>query len=259
MLPLSNRRIVVTRTRQQASELAAKLEVLGAIAVLLPTIEIVPPESFGPLDDALMQLDWFDWLIFTSANAVEAFAQRLKHCKVNTSTSMPRIAVVGPATARAVEAIGHTVALLPARYVAESLAESLLPHASGKRMLLVRAEEARNLLPDALVPAGAAVTIVAAYRNRIPTASLESIRKIFSSLSERPDAVTFTSASTARNFSALLEGAALAIPPDTQLASIGPITSEALRELGYSPTIEARESTISGLVDAIAKFFRGLG
>lgn len=256
MLPLHNRRILITRTRRQSSTLAVQLEAIGATTILIPTIEIVPPESYTPLDHALANLDSFDWLLFTSANAVEAFAERMK---LRDSVAFPRtlkIAVVGPATARAAEAIGLSVALLPPRYVAESLAESLTPHASGCRVLFVRAEEARDVLPDTLTRNGAAVTVVPAYRNRIPTDSIPAIQQIFSSPEVRIDAITFTSASTARNLAALLDAAGMTLPPGIALASIGPITSVALCELGLNPTIEASEATIPALVQAVAEHFK---
>jgi len=255
MLPLYKRRILVTRTRKQASDLAAQLEALGAITISIPTIEIVPPASYASLDDALARLDNFHWLIFTSANSVEAFAARLRLRESGTSVTLPKIAVIGPSTARAVEVQEFAVDLIPQRYIAESLVESLLPHAPEGRMLLVRAEEARDVIPDSLSAAGAEVTVAPAYRNQLPTSSISLVREIFASADVALDAITFTSASTVRNLIALLNHAALAIPPGIALASIGPITSEALRELGYRPTVEAAEATISALVKSLSEYF----
>jgi uroporphyrinogen-III synthase len=254
MLPLHKRRILITRTRRQASYLAAQLEALGATTIAIPTIEIVPPASYAPLDEALACLGDFAWLIFTSANAVEAFAARLT-IRGLAPVALPKIAVIGPATARAVEAQGFAVDLIPQWYVAESLIESLLPHAPGSRMLLVRAEEARDVLPESLSAAGAEVIIAPAYRNQLPTSSISSVREIFAPPDVELDAITFTSASTARNLAALLGQAGLAIPSGVVLASIGPITSEALRELGYRPTVEAGESTIPALVTSLTEYF----
>jgi uroporphyrinogen-III synthase len=256
MLPLHNRRILITRTRRQASDLAVQLEALGAITILVPTIEIVPPESYAPLDRALADLDTFDWLLFTSTNAVEAFAERMKLRDSVSFSGAVKIAVVGPATARAVEAIGLQAALLPPRYVAESLAESLAPHVSDCRVLLVRAEEARDVLPDTLTRSGAVVTVVPAYRNRTPIDSIPTIQQVFLAPNVQIDAVTFTSASTARNLVALLDAASLTLPSGIALASIGPITSDALRELGLNPSIEASEPTIPALVYAVAEHFK---
>jgi uroporphyrinogen-III synthase len=234
--PLAHRRILITRTRQQASELATRLE-------------LAPPSSFAALDAALADLPSFGWLLFTSANAVQAFQSR---AQTGTEQRPPRIAAIGPATAKAVESIGLKVDLIPPAYVAESLLEALLPSARGCRFLLVRAEEARDLLPAALTAAGAHVTIAPAYRNLIPHDAIPALQRLFTSPATPPDTITFTSSSTARNLIALLEAANLQLPPGTTLASIGPITSATLRELGYTPTLEAVEPTISSLVEAIA-------
>ena len=250
-MSLDRKRILVTRTRGQSSELVALLEARGAAPVLVPTIEIIPPESFDSLDRALAQLKRFDWLVFTSANAVEAFLTRCKVVDERQPIKMPHIAVVGPATAKAVEAAGLQVDLIPPRYVAESLAESLAPEAAGKHFLLVRAAVARDVLPAELRRAGATVTVAGAYRNRTPEESLPLLRQLFASPKNLPDAITFTSSSTARNLAALLDAAGLTIPPQVVLASIGPITSQTMRDLGLTASIEAIESTIPALVEAL--------
>jgi uroporphyrinogen-III synthase len=251
--PLAHRRILITRTRQQASELAARLEALGAEIFLIPTIELAPPSSFAALDAALARLLTFDWLLFTSANAVHVFGERAQQAGVEPAAPKPpRIAAIGPATAKAVESIGLQVDLIPGTYVAESLIKALLPHATNGRFLLVRAEEARDLLPDALTAAGAHVTIAPAYRNLTPPDAIPALQRLFVPTSAPPDIITFTSSSTARNLVALLEAANLQLPPGATLASIGPITSSTLRELGYAPTLEAAEPTIPSLVEAIA-------
>jgi uroporphyrinogen-III synthase len=251
MLALQNKRILVTRTRTQASDLAARLEALGATPILIPTIEIVPPETYAPLDTALAQLHSYDWLLFTSANAVEVFQQRR-----NPSLKPKRIAVIGPATARAVQGIGLAIDLIPPKYVAESLAEALAPEVSGKHMLLIRAAEARDILPEALTAAGATVIIADAYRNQIPHESISAVRQIFTTPASYPDAITFTSASTARNLIALLETAGLTLPFDIVLASIGPVTSQTLRDLGHSAHLEATEPTIAALVKTLTEHFQ---
>jgi uroporphyrinogen-III synthase len=284
MPSLQNKRILITRTRSQASELAAQLAALGAIPILIPTIEIIPPGSYDALDSTLTQLSTFDWLIFTSANAVEVFNERMNRvphlrdsfivAKVgnraehdpftlpgsqmpedNQSTALPRVAVIGPATAKAVQGIGLHVDLIPPRYIAESLAESLTPQAAGKRILLIRAAEARDVLPEALTKAGANITIAEAYRNRIPPGSIPALQQLFSSPANHPDAITFTSASTARNLAALLEAASLTLPPNIALASIGSITSQAMRDLGINPTTEATEPTIAALIQSLSDYF----
>ncbi|MBB5345303.1 uroporphyrinogen-III synthase [Tunturibacter empetritectus] len=253
MPPLTHKRILITRTRHQASELATQLESLGAITILIPTIEIVPPTSFAALDAALTCLRTYDWLLFTSANAVEAFHRRAQFLHL---TQLPKhIAVIGPATLRAANAIGLTVDLVPPQYIAESLAEALLPEAPGRSFLLPRAAEARDTLPETLTAAGATVTIAEAYRNETPPDSIPALQHLFSAPENYPDAITFTSASTATNLFALLEAANLALSPGITLASIGPITSQTLRALGHEPTVEAAEPTIRALVHALATYW----
>ena len=258
-MSLANRRILITRTRQQASTLATQLEALGASPILIPTIELAPPESFHALDAALAVIRSYDWLIFTSANAVEAFHRR---AQFHHLTAIPRkIAVIGPATARAVESIGLQVDLIPARYIAESLTEALIPHthtASGDpaNLLLIRAEQARDTLPTGLTAAGAHLTIADAYRNQVPPEAVPALQHLFSSPANHPEAITFTSASTATNLFNLLEAADLTLPPGIALASIGPITSNTLRDLGHNPQIEALEPTIPALVQALEAHFK---
>jgi uroporphyrinogen-III synthase len=249
MPTLTNKRILITRTRHQASELAAQLEALGATPILIPTIEIVPPNSFQALDAALTCLRTYDWLVFTSPNAVEAFHRRAQFLHL---TQLPKhIAAIGPATLSAANAIGLTVDLIPPQYIGESLAQALLPEAPGKSFLLVRAAEARDILPETLTAAGANVTIAEAYRNQLPPDSIPALQALFTSPEQYPDAITFTSASTARNLCALLEAANLTLPANITLASIGPVTSQTLRDLGHSPTIEAAEPTIPSLVQSL--------
>jgi uroporphyrinogen-III synthase len=257
MPALTNKRILITRTRHQASELVTQLEALGATPILIPTIEIAPPETYAPLDAALTRLrttggEGYDWLVFTSANAVEVFHRRAQFLHL---TQLPRhTAVIGPSTLRAANAIGLTVDLVPPQYIAESLAEALLPEAPGKSFLLVRAAEARDTIPEALTAAGAIVTIAEAYRNQIPADSITALQSLFAAPEGYPDAITFTSASTARNLVTLLETAGLTLPPGIILASIGPITSQALRDLGHEPTVEAVEPTIPALVQVLATY-----
>ncbi len=253
-MALTGRRILITRTRQQASELAARLEGEGAETILIPTIELAPPSSFDALDGALAALQSFDWVIFTSANAVHAFSERGR--AVGIETIPKRIAVIGPATARAVQESGLSVALMPPQFVAESLADALTPHAAGASMLLVRAEQARDTLPDALLSAGAQLTIANAYRNVVPPDSIAALQQIFAQVEHYPDAITFTSSSTATNLFALLETAALKLPAQIVRASIGPITSRTLLELGYPATIEATEPSVAALCQALMEHFR---
>ncbi len=254
-MPLTGRRVLITRAPRQATELADRLRELGATPIVIPTIEIGPPNSFATLDAALASLSSFDLIAFTSGNAVEAFHERAQFLGITTAPK--RIAVVGPATARALETIGLRADVIPATYTAEALGTTLAPEASGLSILLMLAENAPMALRDALAAAGANVTVAAAYRNRIPEASLAAATFLFRNTASYPDAVTFTSASTAVNLVALLDAASLALPVDVIRASIGPITSRALRELGLPPDVEAAESTIPALAAALAAHFRG--
>lgn len=225
--------------------------------ILIPAIELVPPASYAEMDHALSQLDEFDWVLFTSANAVEVFLERSS----NTLGALPRIAAIGPATARALEAAGLHMDLMPRQAVAEAFVEALLPHIRKldgvpSRFLLVRAETAREHLPEKLREAGAEVTIVTSYRTVIPETSFAAIREIFGSREMWPDAITFTSSSTVSNLMALVEGAGLELPEEILRVSIGPVTSRTLREANFSPHAEAEEPTIPKLVEAVIQMFR---
>ena len=270
-------RILVTRSPQQASELADHLRALGAEPVLIPAIETVDPTDFAPLDAALQSLavkpaqsdlpGAFQWLLFTSANAVEAFHRRVLHLGLEVEQLLKphsahpaktRIAAIGPATARSIEAIGLAPDLVPPQAIAESLTTALLPEAlqsdgTPTRFLLLRAEQAREHLPETLRAAGGEVTIAPAYRTVIPAGSVEAIRELFSGPTP-PDAITFTSSSTARNLFTLLESAGLTLPPNIIRASIGPITSDTLRDLGFPPHVEATDATVSTLSQDLVKY-----
>lgn len=237
---------------------------MGAEAVLVPMIEVVPPLSFDELDAAIRLLDQadetVDWVVFTSANAAQALATRA--FELGAELRLQRIAVIGPATGKAVAAAGLVPeiepVLVPTEYVAESLADALLAECrSPQRFLLVRAEEARDVIPTALESAGHSVTIAAAYRNVTPPGTPPALQEIFADRACYPSVITFTSSSTARNLVALLASIDLRIPRGIALASIGPITSATLRELGYEPTFEADEPTIDSLVSAISRHLSG--
>ncbi len=251
--PLFGKRILVTRTREQASKLVELLEEAGAECLEIPTIKIVPPESFEPLDEALKQIETFDWIIFTSQNAVKYFKQRLYHLgKDARSLYRSRLAVIGTATAESLAAMGLKADLIPEEFRAEGLIEAFRKiDLKGQRILLPRAQEAREILPEKLQEMGAEVKVVSAYQTVLPE---ESRQKLLSALKEGIDIITFTSSSTAKNLFQLLEGQEELLQGVT-LASIGPITSETLRKLGFPPQIEAQEYTISGLVSAIQEYF----
>jgi hydroxymethylbilane synthase len=247
---LFGKRIVVTRAREQASELSGKLRALGAEVIELPTIEIRPAQDCGPLDAALRRLDAYDWVIFTSANGVRFFSERLEVRGAEAGAPRARICAIGPGTRRAVEERGWKVDLVPARYVAESLVEAFAGEdLTGKRILLPRAAVARDVVPAELARRGAQVDVVEAYRTAIPEQAPALARQIFSGV-RKPDWVTFTSSSTAVNFARVAGAAAL---EGVRVASIGPVTTGAARKHGLEVTVEAEAFTIDGLIEAILR------
>ncbi len=251
--PLSQTRILVGRARHQASALSTKLRSLGATVIEIPFIEIRKPKSFRPLDSALKNIADYDWLILTSVNGVDALTQRLSHLHIDKRRlNSLRIAAIGPATKKAIEQVGLKVDVVPKEYIAESVVRSLRRRVRGKRVLLVRAKVARDVIPRELRLAGAEVDVVEAYETVIPAASRNRLRNLLKNPRLRPHVVTFTSSSTVRNFVNLL-GDGKAQLSGIRFASIGPVTSSTLRELGMNPDIEASEFTIPGLVKSLVK------
>jgi uroporphyrinogen-III synthase len=250
-LPLSGMRVLVGRARHQAGALSGELRKLGATVLEIPFIEIRKPRSFAPLDSALKNLANYDWLILTSANGVEAMWERLAKLGLTKTLEHLRIAVIGPATKKEIEQRGVKVDVVPEEYVAESVVRSLRRRVKGKRVLLVRAKVARDVIPRELRRAGAQVHVVEAYETVVPRSSRTRLRSALKNPRRRPHIVTFTSSSTVRNFVALLGARRSAALGQIQLASIGPVTSATLRELGLRADIEAKEFTIPGLIEAI--------
>ncbi len=247
-LPLFGQRIVVTRDRQQSSELSEPLEALGAEALLLPTIEIREAANLKPLNDAIARLESYDWLIFTSANGVRYFVDALDKSPHDLRRLKSRICAIGPATKAAVEALHLKVDLMPKEYVAESLLDAFANESlQFRRILLPGAAVARDLVPRELARRGATVDVVDAYQTVAPAGLAERARAI---LDRKPHWITFTSSSTVTNFIAAAGREAL---HEIKVASIGPITSATLREHHIQPTVEAQPHTISGLVQAISE------
>jgi uroporphyrinogen-III synthase len=252
---LAGVRVLVGRTRHQASKLSVGLKASGADVIEIPFIEIRPPRSYKPLDTALKHISEYDWLILTSVNGVGAMAARMTRLQISPKRfAHLRIATIGPSTRKAVESLGIQVSVVPAKYIAESVVESLRGKVNGKRVLLARAKVARDVIPLELRQMGARVDVVGAYETIAPAASKKKLRALMSAPQRRPDVVTFTSSSTVRNFVELLGGRGH--PPHTMLdgirfASIGPITSATLREFGLPAHVEAKEYTIAGLTRAI--------
>ena len=239
--------------------LSSGLRKLGAQVIEIPFIEIRPPRSYNPLDAALKNLDAYDWLILTSVNGIEALWDRLRKKRLTKRhLSHLKIAAIGPATKIAIEAHGLNVHVVPKEYVAESVVKSLRRSVAGKRVLLARAKVARDVIPRELRKLGARVDVVEAYETVTPRSSSSRLFAVLKDPKRRPQVITFTSSSTVRNFATLLEGNergrdARAYIGETKLASIGPVTSTTLRDLGLPVDIEAREYTIPGLIKAISK------
>ncbi len=243
--------MLVTRAAHQASPLADALTGYGLEVIAVPAIEIAEPlDGYDSLDAALEDVDAFDWLIFTSANAVAIFAERCRELAVQPAAA--RIASIGAATSRALHDAGFRADLQPHVAVAESLAAALEPHARDARMLLVRAEQGRDELPILLRQWGAEVAVAAAYRNTVPETSVRLLKQVSGSF----DAITFTSSSSVTNLLALFAEAKLPFPREAVLASIGPITSTTLREEGFAPAVEASVAQVEVLAAELARYLR---
>jgi uroporphyrinogen III methyltransferase/synthase len=249
-LPLFGRSVVVTRTREQAGALSSRLRALGALVVELPTIEVVPAADYGPLDAAIAELERYDWLIFTSANGVRFFLERLDRSGRDLRVLRARICAIGPATRAALEALHLKVDLMGREYVAEGLLEAFAPYdLAGARVLLPRAAVARDLVPVELARRGARVDVVEAYRTVTPAGAAANAAALFGA-TPRPDWIVFTSSSTVTNCVAVAGVEALR---GLKVASIGPVTSAAARELGLEVAAEASPHTIDGLVEALLR------
>ncbi|KJS33177.1 MAG: HemD protein [Desulfatitalea sp. BRH_c12] len=254
--PLLGKRIVVTRARAQASDLTRRLNALGADCLECPTIEVVAPESFAPLDSAIASLPGYDWVIFTSVNGVDAFFDRLALQGLDArAMGHVRTAAIGPATAERLKRHGLNTDILPETYQAESVIDAFAKEPlQGLRILLPRAKEARTILPEQLSRMGARVDEVPAYRT-VQAGKNEA--ELMARLQEGAiDMVTFTSSSTVRNFKALLPATAQDALHGAAVACIGDITAETAVALGFKVAIVADVFTIDGLCDAIVKYYQ---
>lgn len=250
--PLFGKQIVVTRTRHQAGALSARLRNLGADVYELPTIRIEPPTDERTFVEAVVHAHQYEWIVFTSPNGVTAFFEKFFEIRKDArELGAARIAAIGPATAAKVAEYRFTVDLQPKEYVAEAVVEAFKEQGSieNQTILLARAEQARDVLPDELTKLGAIVDVAAVYRTVPETDDVTGGIARFTS--EGADLITFTSSSTAENFMALK----LPLPEGTQTASIGPITSETMRKLGLRVDVEAAKYDIPGLVEAISDHF----
>jgi uroporphyrinogen III methyltransferase/synthase len=254
--PLHGKRIVVTRARQQASDLVWRLSDLGAECLEFPTIKVVSADDITPLDDAVQNLSAYDWIIFTSVNGVKFFFDHLFGTdKDIRALNHLHTAAIGPATAEKLLEYGLKSDIIPQSYRAEAVVDAFRKKSlAGKKILLPRAREARPVLPVELRKMGAEVDEVPAY---LTEKVRENADQLIDRLEEKTiDLITFTSSSTVRNFKDLL-------PPDSfkplikgiTIASIGPITTETAIESGFEVPITAKSYTIPGLCDAIVKHY----
>lgn len=250
--PLSGKRVLITRAREQARTFAALLAERGAIPIELPTIQTEPPADWAPVDRAIETLDRYAWIIFTSTNGVRYFFERIAHHGLDPrALEGVRIGAIGSATAAALAALHLQVNFSPVEYVAEAVVEGLKQFdLMGQRVLLPRAQDVREVLAEGLRRQGALVDDVAVYQTR-PAGDPAAAQRLFAD--GEIDVVTFTSSSTVRNLVGLLGNQARDLLATLTIASIGPITSQTARELGLAVQIEASEHTIPGLVEALEK------
>src|SRR5947207_14281644 len=250
--PLLGKRIVVTRTRKQASALSNKLRALGAHIIELPTIRIEPPGNLREFAELVQDAHVYDWIVFTSANGVEAFFDIFfKLYDDGREIGGARIAAVGPATAQRLKDFHLHVDLQPEEFVAEAVVREFQKQGmlENLRILIARAEKARDVLPNQLSKLGAIVDEAFAYRTVAETRDDTGARRRL--LEEGADLITFTSSSTVENFLAL----GLPWPKRMEVASIGPITSKTARDHGLKVSIEAKQHDIDGLTEAIRRFY----
>lgn len=257
--PLFGRRVLVTRSRDQAGELVDLLEAQGAEAIEVPLLSIVPPEDYGPLDRACARAGEYDWIVFTSANGVNAFLDRLlagpRDVRVLADA---RLCAVGPGTAARLTRLGLKVDLIPEDHRAEGVAAAMkaLGGLEGAHVLFPKADIARDVVPEQLRAAGAVVEEVVAYRTVAiePEGHLDIYRQL---LDGRIDVVTFSSASAVRAFAALYgDDQAADLLSHTTVATIGPVTADAAARYRITPAIVPASSTMPALVDAIVAHFR---
>jgi len=256
--PLFGKQILVTRSREQSRGIAERISDLGGRAVLFPTITIEPPLDYGLLDNAIEKIGDFDWVIFTSVNGVERFFERFFEIRGDIRMMAgPRLGAIGPVTAASLERRGLKVSLLAKEFKAEGLlAELASEDVRGKRFLIARAEQAREVLPQGIAEKGGNVTVIPVYRTALPArADVESVRQLLEQ--KEIDAITFTSSSTVAHFAEMLGKERLALlTKEVLLASIGPITTRTLRDMGLEATVEASEYTIDGLLAALVEYFK---
>ncbi|HUR32825.1 MAG TPA: uroporphyrinogen-III C-methyltransferase [Vicinamibacterales bacterium] len=262
--PLFGKRILVTRPREQAAEFVSLLQALGADPIEAPMIRIVPPTDYAPLDEACNGIDRFDWAVFTSGNAVEAFMGRLLASAADVrALKSVRICAIGAGTAERFTRYGIKVDLIPPESRAESVIQALLEEGAvqGQRVLLPRADIGREVIGEELRKRGAAVEEVIAYRTIAIDPERDGEPDVYRMLLDRRiDVVTFTSPSSVRSFAELYGADAAAdLLHSTDVAAIGPVTAEAAAQLGITCTIVPAQYTIQAMCAAIVTHFEAIG
>lgn len=256
--PLFGKRVLMTRAKEQAGELAALLTGYGAEAIEAPTIMIVPPFDWAPVDQAISRIETYHWIIFTSVNGVARFMTRLWETGFDSRCLGGRqLCCIGPRTAEELEKFGVKADVIPTDYQAEGVLEALEQRDLKKvRILIPRAEVARELLPGELRARGAHVDVVPVYRTVIPDPNDGGLRQQL--MDHRIQVVTFTSSSTVKNFVTMLGGvdAVRVLVRSVTIACIGPITAKTAEEHGLTVSIMPKENTIPALVDAIAHYYK---
>jgi uroporphyrinogen III methyltransferase/synthase len=249
------KRILITRAREQSGDFATQLRKLGAEVIELPTIEIVPPISWERLDQAINQLKSYDWIIFTSANGVNFFWQRLQEKGKNRLPSSLKICAIGPATANQFRKREISVDYIPKEYIAEAILKGFEKmDVKGKRILLARAKKARDILPKGLRKMGAEVDVVEAYRTIKPRGSGKRLRQLLKN--EEIDVITFTSSSTVNHFVEILKKENLKkLLKGIAIACIGPVTTQTAKKWGMKVHIQPKKYTIPALTQAIVNYF----
>ncbi len=253
---LQGKRILITRARDQAGEFSTLLQRLGAEVIEFPTIEVAPPLRWEGLDRAIAQLESYDWVIFTSANGVKFFWERLKEKgKEGHFPSRLKICAIGPATARQLNEKGVRTDYMPKEYVAEAILEGFgKMEIQGKHILLARARVARDVLPKGLRKEGARVDVVETYRTIRPRGGTKRLRQLLSA--RGIDMVTFTSSSTVNHFMELLKKEDWKmLLKGVAVACIGPVTASTAKAWGMSIHIQPEAYTIPALTEAIARYF----
>lgn len=258
--PLAGKRVLITRAAHQVAPFVQLLHQQGALAEAVPVIEIIAPDSWQPLDQALTMLAQYRYVILTSVNAVQSVHKRMKHLGLldhlhSDALSAVKWVCVGPKTAQALQEVGRDTDLQPQQYRAEAVVDLLCQQGvDGARILYPRAQLARELIPTQLTAAGAQVDDPIAYQTIPTVGGGERLRQLFKQ--GQVDVVTFTSSSSVENFVALLGDAAATLTRSLVMASIGPLTTATAQRLGLHIDVEPQDYTLDGMIAALADFYR---